>query len=88
MRTCSTTLDSTFAHTTPPDTGNIRELSLSDLASLPAKTLCSQLKNYKLSSILGIKTIRANRLSQFLHPTSASIGIETVPSTPSWNLGR
>ena len=32
---------------------------------------------------IGYKTIRANRLYQFLHPTSASIGIETVPSTPS-----
>ena len=29
-----------------------------------------------------------NRFYQFLHPTSASLGIETVPSTFSSNLGR
>ena len=81
--------DNTFAHATLPDTSNIRELSLSDLASLPAKKLRSQLKSYKLSPIaIGYKAIMANHLYQFLHPTSASIGIETVPSMPSSNLSR
>ena len=51
MRTCSATSDSTVTHATPPDTSNIRELSLSDLASLPAKALRSQPKSYKLSPI-------------------------------------
>ena len=48
-RTRSTTSNSTSAQATPPDTSNIQELSLSDLASLPANTLRSQLKSYKLS---------------------------------------
>ena len=46
--TRTTTSDSTSAHATPPDTTNFQELSLSDLDSLPAKMLCSQLKSYKL----------------------------------------
>ena len=81
-RTRSTTSNSTSAQATPSDTSNIRELSLSDLASLPAKTLRSQLNSYKLSP-MGNKTIMANRLYQFLHPTSASTGLETAPSMPS-----
>ena len=81
-RTRSTTSNSTSAQATPSDTSNIRELSLSDLASLPAKTLRSQLKSYKLSP-MGNKSIMANHLYQFLHPTSASTGLGTVPSMPS-----
>ena len=80
--TRSTTSNSTSAQATPPDTSNIRELSLSDLASLPAKTLCSQLKSYKLSP-MGNKTTMVKHLYQFLHPTSVSTGIETAPSIPS-----
>ena len=49
--TRTTIQDSTSAHATPPDTSNFRELSLSDLASLPAKTLRSQLKTYKLPPV-------------------------------------
>ena len=81
-RTRSTTSNSTSAQATPSDTSNIRELSLSDLASLPAKTLRSQLKSYKLSP-MGNKSIMANHLYQFLHPTSVSTGLGTVPSMPS-----
>ena len=81
-RTCSTTSDSTSSHATLLDTSNIRELSLSDLASLPAKTLCFHLKGYKLSPV-GNKTTMANHLYQFMHPTSASTGIEIAPSMPS-----
>ena len=50
MRTRSITSDSTFAHATTPDIGSIRELSVSDFASLPAKTLCYQLKRFAPNS--------------------------------------
>ena len=83
------TSDNNSSHATPLDTSNIRELSLSDLALLPAKTLHSQLKSYKLSPV-GNKTTMDNRFYQFLHPTSASTDIETVPCPPQLSvyLGR
>ena len=87
--TCSTTSNSAPTQATlPPDVGITRDLSPSDLASLPAKTLRSHLKFYKLSPV-GNKMTLANRLYQFLHPTvspanntsSTSIDMACSPSS-------
>jgi len=75
--THSTTSDTTQGQVTLPDASNIRKLSLSNLASLRAKMLRSQLKRLKLSSV-GNKTTITNHLYQFLH---LAVLLNTTPST-------
>ena len=91
--TRSTASDNTQAQATLLNVNNIQEFTLSNLVSLSAKTLRSQLKRYKLSPV-GNKTIMANCLYQFLHPAVSSnitptgleqppAAVETSHTTPS-----
>ena len=81
--THSTASDNTQAQSTLLDVNNIQEFTLSNLALLPAKTLRSQLKRYKLSPV-GNKATIANCLYQFLHPAVLNnitpTGVEPLPT--------
>ena len=57
---------------------NVAALSITNLASLPAKTLRSHLKGHGLSAT-GNKVTMANRLYTFLHPSLPAAA--TLPDT-------